>query len=350
METTGQIRPETDPGWRLTTFAADVTIPPGHPCMGGGIEPAQDGHRSARGDRVRAAGRHARPAGRPGLGRLVRDPQRRLRRLARRARRGGRYGPRAGPGDRDPPARRAGRRPGGSADPRGARGGRGRLRPGVRRRDGRPRRRRAPRQPRPSPARRITHLGIGRARVDAGRLEPPVRPARRFDLLPPDERVVTTRPPMLAPEGTIDPWLTTAQLLGRRRAAPGPEPLCRPPDELLRAGRGLGRLHRAGSPGSGAESAGGDPGLRLAGAAGTSPPGSTTTERRRTGPSSRPGSRRRWPRPGPTPGESGSRRHRSDRSPWPSSRGTAPVTHPPTSTDAWPTTPAPSTSASRRWP
>ena len=29
------------PGWSLTTFSADVTIPVGHPCMGGGIAPAR---------------------------------------------------------------------------------------------------------------------------------------------------------------------------------------------------------------------------------------------------------------------------------------------------------------------
>lgn len=33
---------EPAPRYRLTTFAADVTIPPGHPCMGGGIEPARE--------------------------------------------------------------------------------------------------------------------------------------------------------------------------------------------------------------------------------------------------------------------------------------------------------------------
>src|SRR5262245_42886826 len=35
-EPNDQFRP-----WSLTSFSADVTIPPGHPCMGGGIAPAR---------------------------------------------------------------------------------------------------------------------------------------------------------------------------------------------------------------------------------------------------------------------------------------------------------------------
>src|SRR5690606_4823642 len=34
--------PDETPRFRLARFSADVTIPPGHPCMGGGVEPARE--------------------------------------------------------------------------------------------------------------------------------------------------------------------------------------------------------------------------------------------------------------------------------------------------------------------
>ncbi|WP_337176078.1 hypothetical protein [Paludisphaera sp.] len=37
----GRARGETDRPWELSTFSADVTPPVGHPCMGGGIEPVK---------------------------------------------------------------------------------------------------------------------------------------------------------------------------------------------------------------------------------------------------------------------------------------------------------------------
>ena len=74
---------------RLATFGADVTPPLGHPCMGGGIAPAREDRRPAvrHGFVLLGDGE----AGRRRRGRLVRDPQRRLRPLARGPGRGRRH-------------------------------------------------------------------------------------------------------------------------------------------------------------------------------------------------------------------------------------------------------------------
>ena len=93
------------------------------------------------------------------------------------------------------------------------------------------------------PTRTVTHLGVGRARGGAGRVEPPVRPAGRIDLVSPDQRVARAGG-LRRPGGDDRPLADDDLVLGRRSAPAGPEPLRRPPDELLRERRGVGGLHR----------------------------------------------------------------------------------------------------------
>ena len=86
----GPVAAAPHPGpFRLATFSAEVTPPLGHALMGGGIAPAQeiDDPLFAQGFVLLGGG----AAGRAGRGRLVRDPQRRLRPLARGPGRGRRH-------------------------------------------------------------------------------------------------------------------------------------------------------------------------------------------------------------------------------------------------------------------
>ena len=115
----------------------------------------------------------------------------------------------------------------------------------------------------------------------------------------------TAPPPRLTrrparPEGTIDPWLKTLSFWDGDKPL-RPELLRRPPDELLRPGRGLGRLRRAWPAGPAR-------GLRRwsrctsRDAAATSPRASTTTARRRTARCSRPAIEKGdGSKPGPPP-------------------------------------------------
>ena len=194
--------------YRVATFEADITIPIGHACMGGGVADAKRDRRSAVRQGVRAPGAGEADRGRrPGL---VPVQQRFLRPLARRA-------------GRRPPARRAARVMLATVhqhdapicdltaqkllDEHGPEGLQ--LRSRVPR-AGRPADRRGPARRRSRRPRRVTHFGIGQAKVEK---------------VASNRRVVDARGPRStwdrgsasgdiygAPEGEIDPWLKTISL------------------------------------------------------------------------------------------------------------------------------------------